>query len=400
MWNTHFRGHSADLDYMLKLQGEINRDNFISRPRPGFRSQRPDNRKRVRIQGIVHSPPLDTTGNARFLLECDSCLVTIDIFACPEAAKRIETGSRVEVDGICVMDTESWSPSSPFPHVKEMFISVPTATDIRILANPPWWTPGRLLTVIGGLFLITCGSLFWTLSLKHRVNVKSRELKSEITARLASDLKSRERTRLAVELHDSIAQNLSGTTMEIGSAIQFAANDRKEMLRHLEIASRTLHACRDELRDCLWDLRSKALEDEEMNGAIRTTLLPYVSDVTLHVRFNVPRNRFSDNTAHAILRIIRELTLNAVRHGQATTIRIAGSLENRRLMFSVQDDGNGFDPANRPGVAQGHFGLEGVRERVNRFGGELRISSKPGLGAKVTISMDTIPPEEEDLATL
>ena len=355
--------------------------------------------QRVVLTGRIRNLPHPDGDTNRILVESGGSLLTIDVSACPSVVERLQTDSQVEICGVCVMETESWRPSNPFPHVKRLFVAVSEDTDIRVLANPPWWTPGRLFAVIGGLFLITCGSLAWNLSLKRLVDRKGRELKSEITAHLESELKSRERTRLAVELHDSIAQNLSGTAMEIGSAIRFANDDTKEMLKHLELASQTLHSCRDELRDCMWDLRSKALEDADMNGAIRTTLMPYVSDVTLFVRFNVPRRTFSDNTAHAILRIIRELTVNAVRHGRAAVIRIAGSLEGRRLLFSVQDDGRGFDPQNRPGVAQGHFGLQGVRERIERFGGEMRIASAAGRGTKVALSMDVVFPEEEDRNT-
>ena len=70
-------------------------------------------------------------------------------------------------------------------------------------------------------------------------------------------------------------------------------------------------------------------------------------------------------------------------------VKIAGCLESDRLLFSVQDDGCGFDPENHPGVRQGHFGLQGIRERVNRFGGTVEIASAPGKGTKVSITIGT-----------
>ena len=89
----------------------------------------------------------------------------------------------------------------------------------------------------------------------------------------------------------------------------------------------------------------------------------------------------------AILRIIRELAVNAVRHGRATSIKVAGSVENGKLMFSVSDNGCGFDPASAPGVEAGHFGLQGIRERVAEFDGEMSVESEPGHGSKVTVSI-------------
>jgi signal transduction histidine kinase len=112
-----------------------------------------------------------------------------------------------------------------------------------------------------------------------------------------------------------------------------------------------------------------------------------VSDVELGIRFNVPRKALADDTAHVLMRIVRELATNAVRHGGATAVKIAGSLEDGLLRFSVRDNGCGFDPATCPGVSQGHFGLQGIRERVNQFNGEMEIESSPGKGARVSVCL-------------
>ena len=132
-----------------------------------------------------------------------------------------------------------------------------------------------------------------------------------------------------------------------------------------------------------------------MNEAIRRTVNQHLDGATLTVRFNVPRDRITDNTTHALLRIIRELVTNAVRHGKAHAIKVAGAIENGRLLFSVSDDGVGFDAANHPGMAQGHFGLQGIRERIRGFNGTLDIDSKPGKGThvQIAITMPAPPPE-------
>ena len=96
-----------------------------------------------------------------------------------------------------------------------------------------------------------------------------------------------------------------------------------------------------------------------------------------------------DYPPDVLVRIIRELASNAVNHGHATVIRIAGAIEDSRLLFSVQDDGSGFDPYDRPGVAEGHFGLEGIADRVARLQGEMKLESTPRKGTAVTISLKT-----------
>ena len=99
------------------------------------------------------------------------------------------------------------------------------------------------------------------------------------------------------------------------------------------------------------------------------------------------RKELHDNTAQALLRAIRELAVNAIRHGKATSIKVAGELDADGLRCSVRDDGCGFDPDSCPGVLQGHFGLQGVRERAAERCGEVRILTSPGHGTKVTVSI-------------
>ena len=110
--------------------------------------------------------------------------------------------------------------------------------------------------------------------------------------------------------------------------------------------------------------------------------------MSLSIRFNVTRDLISDNVAHNLLRIIRELVVNAVRHGHATSVRIAGSLAGQTLYFSVQDDGCGFDPASCPGSDQGHFGIQGIRERLKRLNGSLNIESSPSKGTRAVVTIE------------
>ena len=285
------------------------------------------------------------------------------------------------------MDSENWRPNSVFPRIKGFMVVVRTPDDIRILSRPPWWTPGRLMAVIGTLLAALLGIFVWNRMLNRRAEKRGRELADERLAHVTSDLKVYERTRLAVELHDSLSQNLTGVSLAIRAANRLADSDPDGMRKSLGLAANTLDSCRDELRNCLWDLRNQTLEETDMNEAIRQTLAPHIGDAQLSIRFNVSRERLSDNTAHAILRIVRELATNAVRHGHATQIRIAGALEDGRLLFSVSDNGGGFDPQTAPGIRQGHFGLQGIRDRIDGFEGDFVLDSTPGKGTKATIAI-------------
>ena len=296
-------------------------------------------------------------------------------------------GCKVEVTGICVMDAEVWRPQTPFPRILGFFIVPRTADDIKILSRPPWWTPGRLAAVIGALLAILLAVIAWNILLQKVSDRKGRELAAARFASSASALKVRERTRLATELHDSIVQNLTGASMKLRAADKMFESRRDESRRQLSLALRTLDSCRDELRNCIWDLRNQTLDEPVMDKVLLRVIAPHVGDASLAVRFAVPRERLSDNAAHAIICIVRELVLNAVRHGKATSIQVAGCIDGDRLLFSVKDDGCGFDVENAPGSDQGHFGLQGVRERIDALGGTMSIESEVDRGAKVSVSL-------------
>ena len=328
-----------------------------------------------RIRGTVQNRPSSDTQYALITLKCGTETIPVDVSANRSVLDDISIDSVIEVTGTCIVECENWHSYSAFPHVTGITLVARKPSDIRILKRPPWWTPRKLMIVIGGLLAVLLGIV---------VRNKLQKRKAAMLAKFSTELKVEERTRLAVELHDSLAQNLTGVSLEIDTAGKLAETDPKAMREHLGQATRTLKSCRDELRNCIWDLRNRALEEASLDDAIRQTLAPHVVGVDVAIRFNVPRERISDNTAHAILRSIRELAINAVRHGKATKIWIAGSIDGDNLLFSVRDNGTGFDPATAPGFAEGHYGLVGITERIEALEGEFNIESSPGSGAKAT----------------
>ena len=344
--------------------------------------------KAISLRGLVTRVPSSVAHDGIVRLQSGDFPMTVDASATPDAIKGLEIGSEAEISGTCIVKTDSWHPNEPLPRIREVVLVVRAPADVKVLVPPPWWTPGRLAVLVTTLVAIIAAILLWNVLLRRLADKRGRELMRTRLSQEESKLKVQERTRIAVELHDTIAQNLTGVSLELDSAEQLAHKNIDGMLSHLGMAARTLQSCRNELRNCLWDLRSRALEEADLNEAIRRTIMPLVSDIDLSIRFNVPRKTLADDTAHVLMRILRELVQNAVRHGGASSVKIAGSLDGGTLRFSVCDNGCGFDPETCPGVLQGHFGLQGVRERINQFNGEMKIESSPGKGAKVSVSME------------
>jgi len=341
----------------------------------------------LRLHGTLKSLLADESGVNRLLVQEGAFQVVVDLSALPGVASEFREGSEIEATGVSIIESDSWHANIILPKTTGFFIVPRTPSDIRVLRQPPWWTPGRIWGIVGVLFAGLVGILIWNAALRRLASRKGRELMREQIGHVKSQLKTEERMRLAVELHDSLAQNLTGVALEIDTAGKLAGQDPSAMRAHLGSAARSLKSCRDELRNCLWDLRSRALEEPTMDAAIRQTLAPHVASIELAVRFNVPRDRISDNTVHTILRIVRELVLNGIRHGGATKIRVAGSVEDDKMRFSVTDNGRGFDPDNAPGFAEGHYGLLGIRERIDEFEGEFELKSEPGKGTRAIVTL-------------
>ncbi|MBQ8124942.1 MAG: sensor histidine kinase [Kiritimatiellae bacterium] len=345
----------------------------------------------VRLDGLVRTLP--GFGNeTRLQLDCDGTVFPVDVSANPSATDGLEIGCRAAFTGICVMNIERLRPNTAFPHISGFTLVMRPNDAIEIISRPSWWTPERAWTAFGGFSALLLAALAWIVTLQRVAERRGRALLKGELETAKSKLQVEERTRLAVELHDSLSQTLTGVSLEIAAADDLKGDAPADMVMHLSRAGRVLKSCRDELKNCLWDLRSTALDEPDMTSAVLLTLRPVVNDGTrVSVRFNVPRARLSDNTAHAILRIIRELVVNAMRHGGATGIQIAGSLDREALRFSVTDNGCGFDPDDHPGVLQGHFGLQGVEERLGQIGGSMTIESETGKGARIACSI-AVPP--------
>ena len=340
----------------------------------------------LKLKGQLRDIPEPDRPNAHILLDCGNVIIPINTDMCPGVFKGVTAGCTVELSGICLMETENWRSDAPFPRITGMTLIMRTPGDLKVLSRPPWWTPLRLSIVIGALLVVLSGIFIWNRMLNRLVERRSRALMKEQAAHDVADLKVEERTRLAVELHDTLAQNLTGISLQIDAAQMAAEENPNSVMPYLETARRKMQNCRENLRDCLWDLRSGAFEEKTLAEAIRRTIAPHIGTTDVHVDMDVSCRKLSDNTLHAVLCIIRELVINAIRHGKASLIGISGQLESDGLSFSVSDNGVGFDPTTRPGLSEGHFGLQGVSERARRLGGIFEITSKPSQGATATFS--------------
>lgn len=341
----------------------------------------------VTLAGTIRSLPSLGNAEGRIGLDCGGHLVPLDASSCPEAAEGLQIGCLIEATGVCLLEMSDYDSPTETPHVSGLTLVLRDRDDIVVRSRPPWLTSTRFLVILAVLLAVLIAILLWNVSLRILVERRGRELARHESEAIKARFKTVERTRLAAELHDSVVQNLTGAALEIRAAQVALPEPKDGVAPHLDIALKTINSSRAELRNCIWDLRNSTLEEKDVDEAIRLTLQPHTGDADLQIRFNVPRRKIPDNEFHGILCIIRELVVNAVRHGHARSVKVAGTLEQDRILFSVSDNGCGFDPAARPGMEQGHFGLEGVMERAKALNGEVTVTSAPGQGARIAVNI-------------
>jgi signal transduction histidine kinase len=206
----------------------------------------------------------------------------------------------------------------------------------------------------------------------------------ERQARQRYNLRLSERARIAREMHDTVVQGCVGVSTLIEAAVGSARTDQDLMLECLDNARIHLRLTLDEARQALTDLRHDSFENG-LPGAL-SELANTVSGekgtlVTLQV--SGPEARFAESINRALLLVTREAIRNALMHAGPTAVAVRLQSTRSAVTLEVQDNGCGFEPASACLAAAGHFGILGMRERMEQIGGSLEVTSASGVGTTV-----------------
>ena len=219
----------------------------------------------------------------------------------------------------------------------------------------------------------------------HREAAASAEL-LEIMARRLIEAQEAERAHLARELHDEIGQVLTTVNLTL-EAVRARAGPA--VADRLDESRRVVDRAIEQVRSLSLDLRPASLDLLGLEPALSAFLARQAAHAGLILNFtsSLGGERLPATLETVCFRVVQEATTNAVRHARATSLAVDLSRTDGEVRVTIRDDGIGFDvAATRERILRGEgFGLAGMLERVQLFGGRIDVESAIGSGTTIRV---------------
>jgi signal transduction histidine kinase/ligand-binding sensor domain-containing protein len=243
--------------------------------------------------------------------------------------------------------------------------------------NRTYWFYALVSLLVAGVV----GLIFYSRVSQLRRIAEAREA----YARELLESQERERSRLAMELHDSLGQSLVVIRNRALLGIS-KKNDDHSMLEQLQEISDASATALQETREIAHTLHPYQIEALGLTTALHSLVdkIEGSSDISFVTKINETPNNIQHDGAVAVYRIAQEWLTNVVKHSSATEVRVSLQTSGPKLTLMIADNGVGFDPQK---VKKG-LGLRGISERSRMVGGTLSIESGPGTGAELRLVVD------------
>ncbi len=227
-------------------------------------------------------------------------------------------------------------------------------------------------------------------TLERRVEARTREIERMAEANRRAAI-TRERLRIARDLHDTLANSIVGLLLQIRTARkQLTRVDPTTLESELAQTEQSAREALAQARAAVGELRYQVTGQEGLGPALERLVARLRARTSLEITLHVDpvAAGLEGERAEVVYRIAEEALRNVERHSTAehvdVSLRVDRLNEAERLTLTVADDGAGFDPEATP---SGHYGLIGMREQAELIGAELRVGSAPGQGTRVSVSV-------------
>jgi len=197
-----------------------------------------------------------------------------------------------------------------------------------------------------------------------------------------------ERVRISRDLHDHIGSQLTIITSSLdGLAYKEQDSNMKHRFEEISDHARETMA---QLRETIWAMNNEAVNLDMLTAKLREYIDSALSITDLKDRTATVTNNADEevNLSPAetinIFRVCQEAINNAIKYAEFRNLRISINISNAQLVFSVEDDGKGFDVGS---AKKSGYGLRNMGQRIKDIGGSLNLVSKPGSGSRVQINL-------------
>ena len=205
-----------------------------------------------------------------------------------------------------------------------------------------------------------------------------------------------ERLRLSRDLHDSISQRLFSLSMSLSVLPGLIRENPQQSIDHSQRCADLAEDTLLDLRTLLVDLRPSSVIQKGLADAVQALCEDWsaINEIPVTCSMMLTGRYIPSALENVIYRVIQEGLSNVARHADATEVTVSLLESNQQLRLSVTDNGSGFDVNTDP--KPGHFGLQGIRERVRSVGGTLHIESETGttLQIRLPLQRDAIHKQE------
>lgn len=198
-----------------------------------------------------------------------------------------------------------------------------------------------------------------------------------------------ERKRVAREIHDGPAQMMANVVLRAEICERMLDRDVDKVRTELRELKEMVRESLAEVRQIIFDLRPMALDDLGLVPTLRRYLTDFQDKNKIFTELKVfgREKRFHSGLEVAVFRSIQEALNNVCKHAKATTVTVRFEMNDQQIIAHVEDDGVGFFVEAAMESGGNHFGLLGMKERIQLLDGKLEIKSSPGKGTRVVISL-------------
>ncbi|MFB4282311.1 sensor histidine kinase [Nonomuraea sp. MTCD27] len=220
-----------------------------------------------------------------------------------------------------------------------------------------------------------------------RLGEENAELQGRLLAAARQTGVAGERGRMAREIHDTVAQGLSGIVTQLEAAEE-AAHDPDAVRRRLAVARSLARESLTEVRRSLDGLRPGPLAESRLPEALESLVSGWSAahEVPAGLTVTGPARLLHPEVELTLYRAVQEALANVARHAGAGRTGVTLSYMEDVVVVDVRDDGVGFSPGE-----SGGFGLTAMRQRVVRLAGSVEVESAPGQGTAISVTVPAIP---------